>query len=55
MNIINNLMADDAAGSASEEMPPNIVKKLLTNAKAPMYAEIFQSSVSYPEDSMEVS
>ncbi len=47
--IINNLMADDAA-DLMEEMPANIVKKILANANADTRREINQL-LRYPEDS----
>ena len=58
-NIINNLMADDAADLRSaargqtehdEEMPANIVKKLLTNASPDVRRDI-NHLLRYPEDS----
>ena len=48
-NIINNLMADDAA-DLLEEMPANIVKKLLTNASPEVRRDI-NHLLRYPEDS----
>lgn len=48
-NIINNLMADDAT-DLLEEMPANIVKKLLANASAEMRRDI-NHLLRYPEDS----
>ncbi len=48
-NIIDNLMADDAADFL-EEMPANIVKKLLSNASAETRRDINQL-LRYPEDS----
>ncbi|MGN0329656.1 MAG: magnesium transporter [Kineothrix sp.] len=48
-NIINNLMADDAA-DLLEEMPANIVKKLLANASAETRRDI-NHLLRYPEDS----
>ncbi len=47
--IINNLMADDAA-DLMEEMPANIVKRLLANASAEMRRDI-NHLLRYPEDS----
>ncbi len=47
--IINNLMADDAA-DLLEEMPANIVKKLLANANAETRRDI-NHLLRYPEDS----
>lgn len=48
-NIINNLMADDAA-DLLEEMPANVVKKLLSNASAEARRDI-NHLLRYPEDS----
>lgn len=48
-NIINNLMADDAA-DLMEEMPANIVKKLLANASPEVRRDI-NHLLRYPEDS----
>ncbi len=48
-NIINNLMADDAADFL-EEMPANIVKKLLANASPETRRDI-NHLLRYPEDS----
>lgn len=48
-NIINNLMADDAV-DLLEEMPANVVKKLLTNASAETRRDI-NHLLRYPEDS----
>lgn len=48
-NIINNLMADDAT-DLLEEMPANIVKKLLANASAEMRRDI-NHLLRYPESS----
>lgn len=48
-NIINNLMADDAT-DLLEEMPSNIVKKLLANASAEVRRDI-NHLLRYPEDS----
>ncbi|MCM1569214.1 MAG: magnesium transporter [Roseburia sp.] len=48
-NIINNLMADDAA-DLMEEMPANIVKKLLANANSETRRDI-NHLLRYPEDS----
>ena len=48
-NIINNLMADDAA-DLLEEMPANIVKKLLSNANPEVRRDI-NHLLRYPEDS----
>ena len=48
-NVINNLMADDAA-DLLEEMPANVVKKLLKNATAEVRNEINQL-LKFPEDS----
>lgn len=48
-NIINNLMADDAT-DLLEEMPANVVKKLLTNANAETRRDI-NHLLRYPEDS----
>lgn len=48
-NIINNLMADDAT-DLLEEMPANIVKKLLANASADTRRDI-NHLLRYPEDS----
>ncbi len=48
-NIINNLMADDAT-DLLEEMPANIVKKLLANASAEARRDI-NHLLRYPEDS----
>ena len=47
--IINNLMADDAT-DLLEEMPANIVKKLLANASAEVRRDI-NHLLQYPEDS----
>lgn len=48
-NIINNLMADDAT-DLLEEMPANIVKKLLANANPETRRDI-NHLLRYPEDS----
>ncbi|MCH5281569.1 MAG: magnesium transporter [Lachnospiraceae bacterium] len=48
-NIINNLMADDAA-DLMEEMPANVVKKLLANASQETRRDI-NHLLRYPEDS----
>lgn len=48
-NIINNLMADDAA-DLMEEMPANVVKKLLANASPDARRDI-NHLLRYPEDS----
>ena len=48
-NIIDNLMADDAT-DLLEEMPANIVKKLLANASAETRRDI-NHLLRYPEDS----
>ncbi len=48
-NIINNLMADDAV-DLLEEMPANIVKRLLANASAEARRDI-NHLLRYPEDS----
>jgi magnesium transporter len=48
-NIIDNLMADDAA-DLMEEMPANIVKKLLANASPETRRDI-NHLLRYPEDS----
>ena len=48
-NIVNNLMADDAA-DLMEEMPANIVKRLLANASADVRRDI-NHLLRYPEDS----
>ena len=48
-NIIDNLMADDAA-DLLEEMPANIVKKLLANASTETRRDI-NHLLRYPEDS----
>lgn len=48
-NIINNLMADDAT-DLLEEMPANIVKKLLANARPEIRRDI-NDLLRYPEDS----
>jgi len=48
-NIINNLMADDAT-DLLEEMPANVVKKLLANANAETRRDI-NHLLRYPEDS----
>ena len=48
-NIINNLMSDDAT-DLLEEMPSNIVKKLLANASAETRRDI-NHLLRYPEDS----
>ena len=48
-NIINNLMADDAA-DLLEEMPANVVKKLLANASPEARRDI-NHLLRYPEDS----
>lgn len=48
-NIINNLMADDAT-DLLEEMPANIVKKLLANANTETRRDI-NHLLRYPEDS----
>ncbi|MEG1848076.1 MAG: magnesium transporter [Lachnospiraceae bacterium] len=48
-NIINNLMADDAT-DLLEEMPANIVKKLLMNANSETRRDI-NHLLRYPEDS----
>ena len=47
--IINNLMADDAT-DLLEEMPANIVKKLLANATPEVRRDI-NHLLQYPEDS----
>ena len=47
--IINNLMADDAA-DLLEEMPANVVKKLLANANPETRRDI-NDLLQYPEDS----
>ena len=48
-NIINNLMADDAVDML-EEMPANVVKKLLANATPEVRRDI-NHLLRYPEDS----
>lgn len=48
-NIINNLMADDAT-DLLEEMPANVVKKLLANASPEVRRDI-NHLLRYPEDS----
>ncbi len=48
-NVIDNLMADDAADML-EEMPSNVVKKLLANASPETRRDINQL-LRYPEDS----
>ncbi|MDO5574090.1 MAG: magnesium transporter [bacterium] len=48
-NIINNLMADDAT-DLLEEMPANVVKKLLANANSETRRDI-NHLLRYPEDS----
>ena len=48
-NIINNLMADDAT-DLLEEMPANVVKKILANANAETRRDI-NHLLRYPEDS----
>ncbi len=48
-NIINNLMADDAT-DLLEEMPANMVKKILANASAETRRDI-NHLLRYPEDS----
>ena len=48
-NIINNLMADDAA-DLMEEMPAGVVKKLLANASAETRRDI-NHLLRYPDDS----
>lgn len=48
-NVINNLMADDAV-SLLEEMPANVVKKLLGNASPETRRDI-NELLRYPEDS----
>lgn len=48
-NIINNLMADDAV-DLLEEMPANVVKKLLANANTETRRDI-NHLLRYPEDS----
>ncbi len=48
-NIVNNLMADDAA-DLMEEMPANIVRRLLANASAETRRDI-NHLLRYPEDS----
>ena len=48
-NIINNLMADDAT-DLLEEMPANMVKKILANANAETRRDI-NHLLRYPEDS----
>ncbi len=48
-NIINNLMADDAT-DLMEEMPANVVKKLLANANSETRRDI-NHLLRYPEDS----
>ena len=48
-NIINNLMVDDAT-DLLEEMPANVVKKLLANASAETRRDI-NHLLRYPEDS----
>ena len=48
-NIINNLMADDAV-DLLEEMPANVVKKLLANASPDVRRDI-NHLLRYPEDS----
>ena len=49
-NIIDNLMADDAT-DLLEEMPANVVKKLLANASADTRRDI-NHLLRYPEDSV---
>ena len=48
-NIIDNLMADDAT-DLLEEMPANVVKKILANARPDTRADI-NHLLRYPEDS----
>lgn len=48
-NVIDNLMADDAA-DLLEEMPANVVDKLLANAK-PDTRQAINQLLGYPEDS----
>ena len=48
-SVINNLMADDAADML-EEMPANVVKKLLANATTEVRRDI-NNLLRYPEDS----
>lgn len=48
-NIMNNLMADDAADLV-EEMPASVVRKLLANASAETRRDI-NNLLQYPEDS----
>lgn len=48
-NIVNNLMADDAA-DLMEEMPANIVRRLLANASSETRRDI-NNLLRYPEDS----
>jgi magnesium transporter len=48
-NIINNLMSDDAT-DLLEEMPSNVVKRLLANAKPEVRRDI-NHLLRYPEDS----
>ena len=48
-NIIDNLMADDAA-DLLEEMPANVVKKLLANASPETRRDV-NHLLQYPEDS----
>ena len=48
-SIIDNLMADDAADFL-EEMPANVVKKILSNARPDTRADI-NHLLRYPEDS----
>nr|MCR4923091.1 CBS domain-containing protein [Lachnospiraceae bacterium] len=48
-NIINNLMADDAT-DLMEEMPANVVKRLLANANSETRRDI-NHLLRYPEDS----
>ena len=48
-NVINNLMADDAA-DLLEEMPANVVKKLLKNATSEVRNDI-NHLLKFPEDS----
>jgi len=48
-NIINNLMADDAT-DLMEEMPANVVKRLLANADPDVRRDI-NNLLRYPEDS----
>jgi magnesium transporter len=48
-NIVDNLMADDAA-DLMEEMPANVVKKILANTRPDVRADI-NHLLRYPEDS----